>query len=230
MSRTITVRGVGTAFTKPDWVTLDLQLSAKDMDYERAMELADEQIVAIRTELREKGFALNELKTVNFNVNASYEGYNDEKGVWRNRFDGYVVNHMLRLEFALDTALINDALTAISRSGANPQLGIRFTVHDPAVVKEALLRSAADNAWRKAEVLTEASGVELGRLINIDYNWGSVNVYSNTTCDCREEEACADGGYGNMKLSRVFNSSFTPEDIKSSDSAAFTWEIEDLRD
>ncbi|MCD8123982.1 MAG: hypothetical protein LUE23_02965 [Lachnospiraceae bacterium] len=43
------------------------------------------------------------------------------------------------------------------------------------------------DAQRKAEILCEASGVKLGQLLNVDYNWGELEIYSNTQYKLSEE-------------------------------------------
>lgn len=222
MNRTITVRGVGTAKTKPDQVIVSLDLEAKDMDYEKAVFLADEKIGRLNAALEEIGYEEDALKTVNFNVNTSYTGYHDDKGMYHNVFDGYIVNHSLKLAFDFSTERLAQTLSAIASCDAKPHLYISFTVKDPTGIKEQLLKSAAENARMKAELLTEASGVKLGRLVNIDYNWGEVNVTSRTSY-AMADEVCENA----LPKARAFGASMAPEDVSSSDSAAFTWEIED---
>lgn len=51
---------------------------------------------------------------------------------------------------------------------------------DKEAVDAALLDSACANAKAKAEILTKASGVTLGELVSIDYNWGELHLYSPT--------------------------------------------------
>ena len=48
---------------------------------------------------------------------------------------------------------------------------------NPARVSEELLINATENARAKAEILCKASGSTLGQLLNIDYNWGELNVF-----------------------------------------------------
>ena len=45
-------------------------------------------------------------------------------------------------------------------------------------ISEELLINATENAKTKAEILCKASGNTLGQLLNIDYNWGELNVFS----------------------------------------------------
>lgn len=221
MERIITVRGVGTAKTKPDWVRLSLNLNAKDKDYEAAMNLASEQIASLNAALETVGFKKGKLKTVNFNVNTEYEGVHDGNGNYRNVFAGYCVYHALSLEFKLDNELLSKTLTAIASADAKPELNIAFTVKDPTSIKEQLLKNAAENAKAKAEILAASSGVRLGQLINIDYNWGQVNVFSNTNFAAPKMMRNA------VQSNAMFEEDFAPEEISSSDSAAFTWELTD---
>ena len=112
MERIITVRGVGTARTKPDLVELSLELNAKDMDYNKAVRLADEKISELTDALVGIGFGEDALKTLNFNVSTSYEGVQDEKGVYRNVFDGYNVWHSLQLTFDFTAERLAETLSA----------------------------------------------------------------------------------------------------------------------
>lgn len=217
MNRTITVKGVGTTKTKPDRVLITFTLEARDKNYEKAMSLANAQIESMNAALAAVGFEKGELKTTNFNVHTNYEGYHDERGNYRSVFDCYICMHEMTLGFDFDNALISNALSAIAKSEANPQLNIAFTVKDPTAVKEKLLASAADNARKKAEILCAASGVKLGELISIDYNWGEINVFSNTNFMRAKAEYAGAG--------MAFDCDITPQDITSSDTVNFTWEI-----
>ena len=91
---------------------------------------------------------------------------------------------------------------------------------NPATVSEELLNSATENARAKAEILCKASGNALGQLLNIDYNWGELNVYSRTSY---EVEDCIQPL---MAMSKCAAPEIEPDDIDVSDTGAFTWEIQ----
>ncbi len=82
----------------------------------------------------------------------------------------------------------------------------------------ALLENACVNAKTKACILAKASGVTLGELISIDYNWGELRLFSPTQYDM--EDAC-------MRLSSATPTSIEiePDNIDGSDSVTFVWEI-----
>ena len=216
MERTITVRGIGTASVKPDFIAITLNIVSKDMEYTKSVENANKRIGMLRNAVVSSGFAKEDLKTLSFNVRTNYEGETDENGRYRNVFAGYACRYTLKLSFDMDAKLLAETLTAISDSGANAEFSIQFTVKDPEKISAELLKSATENARQKAEILCEASGAKLGTLIKIDYDWTDINVYSASAYNMEMERGIVAAGAV---------PEFEPEDIKSSDSAAFIWEI-----
>ena len=94
---------------------------------------------------------------------------------------------------------------------------MQFTVKDKGAVDAALLQSACANAKAKAEILTKASGVTLGELVSIDYNWGELHLYSPTHYEM--EADCL------MKICAAPTAmDIEPDDIDISDSVTFVWE------
>ena len=218
MPRTITVKGMGRVSTAPDYVVISMSLEAHEQDYEATMELAAKKIEQLNASLEEIGFEKKSVKTTNFNVRTDYERVKDRSGNYKSVFNGYICSHRLKVEFDFDTKRLAQTLYAISRCLAQPELSISFTVKDPSAVNKELLRSATINAKEKAQILCEASGVELGQLLTIDYNWGELNIVSHT--DYMLEEKCMAmpvGGLADMDIE--------PDDIDVSDTATFVWEI-----
>lgn len=217
MARTITVKGVGTASVKPDQVEIRLSLNAKNRNYDKAMEQAAEQIAAIKSALETAGFAKDCLKTTNFHVSTVYDRVRDKNQNYITVFDGYECSHTLKLVFDFVSSRLSGALSAVAQSGVNPEIQISFTVKNPEGVNALILQDAAANARQKAEILCAASGVKLGKLLTIDYNWAEVDFVSRTTYN-----------YGDCMVKAAAPSAveIDPDDIKASDSAAFVWEIE----
>lgn len=217
MARTITVKGVGKASAKPDYVILSMTLATKHMDYDKAMNMAAEHIQYLNDTLCAIGFEKGSAKTTNFNIRTDYEREKDRQGNYKSVFAGYEVTHHLKLAFDFDMARLSQALSAIAGCLSHPQLSIAFTVKDATAINEEMLRSATANARRKAEILCEASGVTLGDLIAIDYNWGELDIYSHTRFDCCEEAMAP------MAIGKAID--IDPEDIDVSDTATLVWEI-----
>ena len=55
MTRTITVRGVGKAAAKADFVTIDMSMKTSDMTYDTAMDMAAEKIDGLSRALKHAG-------------------------------------------------------------------------------------------------------------------------------------------------------------------------------
>jgi len=218
MPRTITVKGMGRVTTAPDYVVISMSLTAQENDYEETMELAAKKIEQLNTSLEEIGFEKKAVKTTNFNVRTDYERVKDRNGNYKSVFNGYICSHRLKVEFDFDTKRLAQTLYAISRCLAQPELSISFTVKDPSAVNKELLKSATINAKEKAQILCEASGVELGQLLTIDYNWGELNIVSHT--DYMLEEKCMA-----MPVGGLADIEIEPDDIDVSDTATFVWEI-----
>lgn len=214
MSRTITVKGTGNMSVRPDYVILSMSLEAKDKKYEKAMDIAATQLDKLNESLSSIGFKRESAKTTNFNVVTDYDSVRDEQGNYKRVFNGFVCRHQLKLSFDLDMKLLSKALGAVATSLAEPELSIAFTVKNPNEVNEELLRETILNAKKKAEILCDGSNVKLGKLLTIDYNWGELNIVSNTTYEIAE--------------SSMYSKSIEiePDDIDVSDTATFVWEIE----
>lgn len=211
MAKTITVKGVGTASSKPDFVTVSINLKGEDKDYVAAVEKANSKIIMLQKALLGAGFDKDDLKTLNFSANTKYEY---EHG--KQTFNGYSSVYHLKLGFDFTAERLAKTLTAIANSGADAEFSIAFTVKNPEKISEQLLISATENARQKAEVLAKASGKTLGELVSIDYNWNEIEVYSHS-----QYALAAPRG---MAMEAAVPE-FTPDDIQSNDTVTFVWEI-----
>lgn len=217
MSGTITVRGIGRATAKPDTVVLSMSLDSRALEYDKALEIASDNIEEIIRVLMDVGFDKDAVKTTSFNVRTDYDSVKDRNGNYRQEFRGYVVNHNLKVEFSLDVKRLSQALSAIAGCLSHPQISISFVVKDAAAVNEEMLRSATANARKKAEILCDASDAALGKLLSIEYNWGELNICSDTRYSLAEDCLAAPMMANSIDIE--------PDDITVNDTATFVWEI-----
>lgn len=221
--KTITVKGVGRASAPVDSVELSFRIWAKNKNYDKALEAADKQVSALEAALSAAGFPAADFQTAGFHVSTEYESVCDEKGNYQSVFSGYNCSYDQLLRFDFDAARLGEALSAAAESKAKPELQVRFTVREPEKLEAELLRSAAENAKARAEVLCAASGCRLGELQKIDYDLNHLNFHSETMMDMAD---CAQmAGNGVMRSKRSFSSALRPQDINLQDSAVFVWEI-----
>ena len=99
--RTIRITGKGVLKLKPDTTRLTLTVGGVAKEYADALAESTRATELLRETFSAFGFGNSDLKTLSFDVNAEYEGY-EEKGVWKQRFAGYRSRHTMKLEFPID--------------------------------------------------------------------------------------------------------------------------------
>ena len=216
--RTIHIRGIGHAAQTPDTVVLSLTLTAHNKEYSAAVTIGSQQVEMLREAIVEAGFQADDLKTINFDVRAVYEDEEYKEGSskrYRRNFVGFECRHDLKLTFALDNDKLNAAVDTIAISLAQPKISIAFTIKNTDAFADEILKSATLDARRKAEIICAASGVKLGKLLEIFYTWTEINVREEQLTVCQKYEATEDTSFD-----------FRPEEIKGSDTVEFIWEIE----
>ncbi len=215
---TIHIKGIGHAEQAPDQVVLSLTLTAQNKEYSAAMKIGSQQIEMLREAIISAGFKGDDLKTTNFNVRAIYENeeYKDGKSTrYRQVFSAFECRHDLKLVFDFNNKKLNKAIDTIAACLSQPKISIAFTIKDTDAFNDEILKSAARDARRKAEILCAASNVKLGRLVNINYSWSEIEIR-------QEEILCAK--YEPTEQENSFD--FQPEEIKAADTVEFFWEIE----
>ena len=216
---TITVKGTGNVSARPDYIVLSLNIEVLSETYDRAMTDASERIKRLQDVAALVGYEKSDLKTTSFNVQTRYENVKDRQGNYKREFAGYACSYHLKLAFGFDSKQLAKVISAIANCGAQPEISVAFTVKSPEKINEELLISATENAKMKAEILCKASGNTLGQLLNIDYNWGELNVFSRTSYDV---EDCIQPL---MAMSKCAVPEIEPDDIDVSDTVSFPWKI-----
>lgn len=198
---------------KPDYVEINVVLRTFNKNYEKAYKEAVEKNQKIIDLITKISFKKEDLKTRNFNVNSEYESVTDEKGRYKNVFTGYTVIHELKLAFDMEMDRLSEVMVALSESQLEPELNIRFTIKNPKDISAELLKLATEDAKKKAKILCEAAGKTLGELINIDYTWTDINLYSDSDYSPR------------MMKAESVSLDMEAEEIKLEDTVDFVWEL-----
>lgn len=213
--RTITVEGMGHASVKPDFVEVHITLRTSHKGYRIAVDMLEKKFEKLREILANIGIKGDSVMTTDFNISTEYmritDTYYNEKDV----FNEFLCRQNLKLEFDFDPKRVEEVLAALSGCFTHPVFCVKFTLKNRNVLEEKILRSAVQNAKRQAEILCEASGAKLGKLINIDYYWNNERVYSNTQFDMKMPYMPECGYICTME----------PENINFVENAKFVWEI-----
>ena len=217
--RMIRVTGKGLLRLRPDTTQIGINLSDLCPDYGGALRRSAEDTDRLKSALEPFGFAREDLKTVNFHVDAEYEGYQEE-GVYKQRFVGSRFQHALRVSFPSDNDRLDKVLRALAGSGVSPEIGLSYTVKDTEAAKNALLSKAVTDAAEKASVLARAAGVELGEIETIDYSRAQIDFVARPMNRMMKAEEM------DMAAGAMYAPDIQPDDISVEDTVTVTWRIE----
>lgn len=161
--RTITVIGEGEASAAPDMAVLSIGVQTEGKTAAAALRENSAQMSATIKQLKDLGVADKDIQTSGLSVNPRYD-YEQNRST--PPIVGYVASNTVTVRLRdLDAAggVIDQAV----QSGANTLHGVSFTFADPKPLFDDARRDAVTKAKAKAELLSDAAGVSLGRLMSI---------------------------------------------------------------
>ena len=221
MERTVKVTGKGKLLLKPDTVRLRIDLVDQNHEYDETIRKSTEHSQEVREAFTEFGFDGSDLKTLSFRVDTEYESYQDKKDKsWKQRFIGYKAVHTLKIEFPTEKDILGKVLYMVARLSGKPEFHVEYTVKDAAKAKNDLLREAVRDSRNKAEILTEAAGVQLGEIISIDYSWGQIDLVTRPMSRIAEPEMAY-----NSVMEDSYDMDIEPDDISVEDTVTVIWSI-----
>ncbi len=162
-ARTITVSGEGRASAVPDMAVISIGVQSDGDTAAAALRQNSTTMKATIDKLKDLGVANKDIQTSGLGVNPRYD-YEQNRS--NPRIIGYTASNTLTVRLRN----LNDAGAVIDQtvqSGANTLGGISFTFADPKPLYVAARKDAVQDAKDKAELLTDAAGVGLGRLMTI---------------------------------------------------------------
>lgn len=205
MDRTITVTGAGKAYSRPDRVRFDGELSGVCQSYSEAVGMSASSIAALKKAVGEAGFDTEALKTTGLSVSARYEAGEDRV----RRFVGYGYSHSITMSVDVAEGGLGRLMDALLGCEDAPEFRVSYEVSDPSSPMSEAREAAVRDAVRRAKELAGAAGVRLGQIVSISYVSSPCNV-----------------GYGRMVRMSACDG-ITPEDAEYSDSVTIEWNIAD---
>lgn len=216
MQRTIRVKGKGKISVKPDMIRLDITANEVCKEYDEVIEKSALCIKKIKETVKKAGLNDKELKTVKFDVDSKYESYRDKNGNYKSRLVGFQYTQKFYIQFPNDNTQLGKILYELSHCDVNVEFYIKHTVKDITAVKNELLAKAVQDSKIKAEILAKSSGVTLVDIINIDYSWGEIEIYSEPI-----QKYCL----AESTISEPYNIDIEADDIDVQDTVTIVWEI-----
>ena len=212
MNKTISITGKGFLNVTPDQARISFKLSNHQWKYEQALKGINQEVNKLKSVCTESNIPSDDLKSKAFNITKDNH-YDKETEDYI--FNGYIAEHRMELKLPLDNQLIGKLLESISQSFENLDFNISFGIKDQRSCEKQLLKSAVEDAKNNALILSEAAGVDLGDIINIDYSFSEIEFSSSMRYDTMSDYC----------LSEASIPDFNPDDIELNKNVSFIWAI-----
>ncbi|MBI4099579.1 SIMPL domain-containing protein [Candidatus Microgenomates bacterium] len=158
-----TVTGEGKATAVPDIAQISLGITVNGASVALVQSQANSTINDVTAAVKKLGVGDKDVQTSNYNLRLDYDFANGRQSI-----KGYVADINLSVKVR-QFDKINQVIDAATAAGANQVGGLNFTLDDASRLKaEGEARKLAiDQAKTKAAQIAAASGLNLGRIINV---------------------------------------------------------------
>lgn len=158
----LTVTGEGQATAQPDLATISLGVSSRAATAAEAMRLNAEQQSKVIETLKAEKIEARDIQTSGLNLSPVMD-YQDGQAP---KLTGYAAQNMVTVRLR-DLAGLGPVLDKLVGAGANEINGITFSREDMAEARDSARAAAIADARHRAEIMAEAAGMKLGRLISL---------------------------------------------------------------
>ena len=160
------VTGTGKASEAPDKAQVNLCVTNSASDVLTAQERTNQAIERVIDGLKNLDIPEEDIKTVSYQVNPEYDFSGGTQSV-----KGYSVSQNLEVKSPIDKA--NQVIDMATGAGANLIGNISFVLDDAREeeLKNQARAEAVEKAKKSAEGLAKASGIKLGKIINVRENY-----------------------------------------------------------
>lgn len=165
---TITVTGEGVVTAAPDMATISLGVTTQGATAAEAMAANTAALTAVLERVKAAGVEERDIQTSTLTLNPNWA---QGDGSSMPEIRGYVAANVVQIRVReLDG--LGAVLDAAIRDGANTLNGISFGLAEPDPAMDEARRAAVAEARARAELLTGAAGVGLGRILSISEGGG----------------------------------------------------------
>ncbi len=160
--------GTGKASAAPDEALISLGVTTQGTNVEQAQNSANAASTKIINALKAQGVEEEKIKTTNYSINPNYSFTGDNQ-----RITGYTVSQNFEVEVPIGKT--NQVVDAGTEAGANMVGNISFKLNDKKQLelKNTARKEAVENAKASAQGLAKASGIKLGKIINVTESTGT---------------------------------------------------------
>lgn len=161
--RTITVSAEGKTVVTPDLAQFSFSVVTQGQNPETIVDGNNRKVSVAIDFVKSQGVEAKDIKTSGYNLSPDYQY--DEK-TRRNYIVGYTINQSVNVKVR-DFGKLPKLLAGLTPVGVNQLSGVSFTIDDPDRALEDARKQAFERARTKAQMMASASGVRLGRVVNV---------------------------------------------------------------
>ncbi|MCH5214940.1 MAG: SIMPL domain-containing protein [Muribaculaceae bacterium] len=214
---TIKVQGKGAIHVVPDVtrveVTIEQWFANHSAAYAQAKENSSWMVKILEFNKKPGKLA----KTVRFDIEDYTENlYDDDDNYIGKKKNGFMLDQRIKIDLPVDNVLVNNIVKGVGKFIPNAQIKIGYTLQDERPSQMKMLARAVSDARDKAQVMAEAVGCKVGKVLDVEYGYSNVHVYSQARNIHSNSEA---------KASTASSLDITPEDLVMSDTAQVTFEL-----
>jgi uncharacterized protein YggE len=164
MSRgtTLAISAFGEVKAAPDMATISLGVQTQAGAAADAMSQNAAQMSRIIEALKHAGISDKDIQTSGLSLNAQY-AYEQDKPP---RLTGYQASNQVTINVN-DLGKLGRTLDATVAAGANQINGVTFGLREPAAAEDVARRKAVETLQARAKLYAGATGLHVGRLINL---------------------------------------------------------------
>ena len=186
---TITVTGSAVVTLEANYAQVSVGVSTSAKTVDEASKQNAEAIHTVIEALKAAGVQEDDIATSNYSVHAEY----DYSSLGGQKLSGYNVTNQLNVVIR-DMAHIGATLDKATAAGANNIYNIQFLSTKADEAQDEATAYAVQDAMRRAELLAEAAGLQLGRIVSISDSTGGYAVVT------RSYKSTLDAAAGNSIL------------------------------
>ncbi|SOE12793.1 hypothetical protein SAMN05877838_0900 [Hoeflea halophila] len=168
----ITVSGEGVATAAPDMAVISLTVLREAETAREALDANNAAMADVLAAMKADGIAERDLQTGGFSVQPRWVYPRNDDENRKPEIVGYTVNNTLTVRIR-DLSRLGAILDSSVSLGVNQGGDVMFTNDDKEAIRETARLDAMKQARAKAEAMTSALGVSLGRIAQISENSGS---------------------------------------------------------
>ncbi len=168
----ISVTGEGKAYAKPDVAVMSFGVTTQAVKSQDAVNQNNEKMNAVITAIKSLGVEEKDIRTTLYQLNPTYgsdQVYPSYPYPYPDRGDqitGYSLQQQVEVKMR-NFEKVNEIIDAVTAKGANVAGSLQFTIDDPETARAEARAKAIEQAKQKAESLFAASGLKMGKLVNV---------------------------------------------------------------